>query len=139
LRLQGSDELGTLSDGGWQAVASDAQRVIEVLMRNRITERQLEEIRTTLPVYVGIGLNERQTPAVVALVGPLLKANFVLDPDGTERARREAQDRVEPVRVTIEKGETIVRDGDVVRPFDIERLEAVGLRNPTIEWRSIAA
>ncbi|HEY3109182.1 MAG TPA: HDIG domain-containing protein [Chloroflexota bacterium] len=139
LRPSVIDDLLTFSDGEWQAVAADAQRVVDVLMRNRITERQLEEIRTTLPAYVGIGLNDRQGPAVVALVGPLLKANFVLDPDGTERARREAQDRVEAVRVTIEKGETIVRDGDVVRPFDIERLEAVGLRNPTIEWRSIAA
>jgi putative nucleotidyltransferase with HDIG domain len=139
LRPSVIDDLLTFSDGDWQAVASDAQRVIDVLMRNRITERQLEEIRTTLPAYVGIGLNDRQGPAVVALVGPLLKANFVLDPDGTERVRREAQERIEPVRVTIEKGETIVRDGDVVRPFDIERLEAVGLRNPTIEWRSIVA
>src|SRR5439155_17476887 len=101
--------------------------------------RQLEDIRTTLPAYVSTSLSERQAGAVVALVAPLLKANFVLDPDATDRGRREAQDRVEPVRVTIEKGETIVRDGDVVRPFDIERLEAVGLRNPTIEWRSIAA
>jgi cyclic-di-AMP phosphodiesterase PgpH len=139
LRPSVVDDLLTFTDGDWQAVAADAQRVIDVLMRNRITERQLEEIRMTLPAYVGIGLNDRQTPAVVALVGPLLKANFVLDPDGTERARREAQERIEPIRVTIEKGETIVRDGDVVRPFDIERLEAVGLRNPTIEWRAIVA
>jgi putative nucleotidyltransferase with HDIG domain len=139
LRTSVIDDLLTFSDQDWQTVATDAQRVIDVLMRNRITERQLEEIRTTLPVYAGVGLNDRQTAAVVALVGPLLKANFVLDPDGTERARREAQDRIEAVRLTIEKGETIVRDGDVVRPFDIERLEAVGLRNPTIEWRAIGA
>jgi hypothetical protein len=133
------DDLLNFSDADWQAVAADAQRIVDVLMRGRITERQVEEIRTTLPAYVSTSLAERQSAAVVALVGPLLRPNFVLDPDATERARREAQDRVDPVRVTIEKGETILRDGDVVRAIDVERLEAVGLRSPTVEWRSIAA
>ena len=61
------DDLLTFSDGDWQAARPTRSASIDVLMRNRITERQLEEIRTTLPAYVGSGLNERQAPAVVAM------------------------------------------------------------------------
>src|SRR5439155_26496941 len=52
---------------------------------------------------------------------------------------KDAQGKVQPGRLTVEKGETILRDGDVVRALDLERLEAVGLRNPSIDWRSLGA
>lgn len=139
LRPAAIDDLLAFSDAEWQAVAADAQRIVDVLMRGRLTERQVEETRAALPAYLSSALTDRQSAAVVGLVAPLLRPNFVLDPDATERARRDAQDRIDPVRITIEKGETILRDGDVVRPIDVERLEAAGLRSPTVEWRSIAA
>lgn len=134
-----AEDIAGFTDSDWLAVAADAPRVMEILTRGRITERQLEDVRNALPAYVSSMLSERQAGAVHALVAPLLRANFILDPEATERARREAQDRVQPVRITIEKGETVLRDGDVVRALDLERLDATGLRNPTIDWRSISA
>jgi len=139
LRAQSIDDILALSDSEWQAVSNDAQRVFDIVMRGRITEAQVEQVRNVLPAYTNSSLAERQASLVVQLVLPLLRANFVLDQDATARARQEAQDRVQPVRVTIERGETILRDGDVVRPLDLERLEAAGLRNPSIDWRSLGA
>jgi putative nucleotidyltransferase with HDIG domain len=134
-----ADDLLAFSDLEWQAVANDAQRLFDIALRGRITQNQVDEARTSLAAFVNPTLSEKQAHAVVALASAMLRPNFVLDPEATERARREAQEGVQPIRLTIEKGETILRDGDVVRAIDLEKLEAAGLRNPAVEWRSIAA
>jgi putative nucleotidyltransferase with HDIG domain len=139
LRPQMVDDLLAFGDLEWQAVANDAQRLFDIALRGRITQNQVDEARTSLAAFVNPTLPEKQASVVVALASAMLRPNFVLDAEATERARREAQERVQPVRITIEKGETILRDGDVVRAIDLEKLEAAGLRNPTVEWRSIGA
>lgn len=132
------DDLLAFGDLEWQAVANDAQRLFDIALRGRITQNQVDEARTSLAAFVNPTLPDKQAGMVVALASSMLRPNFVLDPDATERARREAQERIQTVRLTIEKGETVLRDGDVVRAIDLEKLEAAGLRNPTVEWRSIA-
>ena len=41
------------------------------------------------------------------------------------------------MRFTVEKGEIVVREGNVVTALDLERLEALGLRNPSMDWPEI--
>jgi hypothetical protein len=43
-----------------------------------------------------------------------------------------------PIEVTYERGQTVVRDGQVVGPLELEALEALGLRNPELDWRLVA-
>ncbi|HEV8639148.1 MAG TPA: HDIG domain-containing protein [Chloroflexota bacterium] len=133
------DDILAFGDAEWTAVANDAQRVYDIVERGRITPRQVDEVRGGLPAFVNPSLTEKPSAVVAALVSSVVRPNYVLDQEATDRARREAQERVQPVRATIEKGETILRDGDVVRAIDLEKLEAAGLRNPSVEWRSIVA
>jgi putative nucleotidyltransferase with HDIG domain len=133
------DDILAFGDAEWLGVANDAQRVYDIVERGRVTPRQVDEVRSGLSAFVNPILSEKQAAVVAALVSSVVRPNYVLDQEATDRARREAQDRVQPVRATIEKGETILRDGDVVRAVDLEKLEAAGLRNPTVEWRSIGA
>lgn len=133
------DDLLAFDEAGWQAVSQDVLHVLDRLMRNRIAERQLEDVRASIPALVDLGLTDRQALAVSQLTRSFVKANFVIDVEATAKAKRDAQDGVDQVRVTIEKGETILRDGEIVRDIDIEKLQATGLRNPSFRWRDVLA
>ncbi|MHB0870338.1 MAG: HD family phosphohydrolase, partial [Chloroflexota bacterium] len=73
------------------------------------------------------------------LVQQFARVNYSPNPAETERLRREAQDAMAPVSKTVEKGEVILREGDVVRATDLEKLEALGLRNPAVDYHAISA
>jgi hypothetical protein len=55
-----------------------------------------------------------------------LRVNRTLDEAATEQRKSEAREAVEPVPVEVQAGQTIVRDGEIVRPEMIEMLEATG-------------
>jgi putative nucleotidyltransferase with HDIG domain len=84
-------------------------------------------------------LSSREAAVVIALARDFVAPTEEIDSAATIEARREASTAVQPVWVTIEKGETILRNGDVVGAADLEKLEAVGLRNPTIQWPAMLA
>jgi len=132
-------DIVAMASGEWLTVAAETQRVFDVVARGRISAPQLESTVAIVPGLVSPTLPERHARLVGALVRAHLRPNYIRDPVATERARRDAQDRVEPVRVTLERGETIIRDGTVVRTLDIEKLDAIGLRRAGIAWRDIAA
>ena len=71
------------------------------------------------------------------LAAAFIKANETLNVEETAARKREAQALVDPVRFAVEKGEIVVREGNVVTALDLERLEALGLRNASIEWTEI--
>lgn len=139
LSVQRIDEMLSLDELEWRGVTADAARVLDLALRNRITERQLDQVQASLPALVNPGLSERQANHVLILVRSHVKANYLLDAEATAKAKRDAQDRVQPVRLTVEKGESVIRDGDIVRDVDLERLEAIGLRNPEVPWKAFVA
>src|SRR5207253_10475342 len=50
-----------------------------------------------------------------------------------------ASNAVPPVFVTVSQGQTIIRYGDLVTPFQLEEAQAVGLLAPTRDWARILA
>lgn len=139
LPQQSIDEILALDEPSWRATVNEAVLVLEAVFRDKITEKQLPEVMTKLPTLVSPSLSGVQATVAVKLVESVLKPNFVVDQEATSRARREARESTPPVRVGIEKGEIILRDGDVVKATDVEKLDAAGLRNPTIQWNDITA
>jgi hypothetical protein len=133
------DSILAIDDGEWLTVSTETLNVIERVMRNRITEQQLEEARAALPSRVDPTISPALSTIVSQLARNFVRPNFVLDVEVTARNKREAADRVEPIRINIEKGETILRDGDVVREVDIEKLFSTGLRSPTFRWNNVLA
>jgi cyclic-di-AMP phosphodiesterase PgpH len=53
--------------------------------------------------------------------------------------RQQARDAVPPIFVTVAQGQTIIRYGDQVTPFQLEEAQAVGLLAPTTDWARILA
>lgn len=133
-----TDLLG-FDDSQWQRVSAETLRVVDRTMRQRIIPQQLADVRATVAAQVDPTMDDRQAGVVAALARSFIVPTEEVDQDATTAARKRAADEVTPVVVTIERGETILRNGDVVGAAEIEKLEAVGLRNPAIHWRDVSA
>jgi putative nucleotidyltransferase with HDIG domain len=121
----------------WQQVEAEVPRVLVRAMQGEIKESQLDSLRRRIPTLIGHGLTDTQADLVKALTRNLVTANTFYNAARTEEARQQARDDTPPVSVTIRQGEAIVRAGDLVRPVDIEALEAYGLWQQDPRWQSI--
>lgn len=133
------EQIVAQDDIHWQTTVIATQRLLDRTMRGRITAPQLSEVRLGLSSQLSPGLDERDASIVIALAQGFISPTEEIDQAATADARKDAADSVQPIRLTIEKGETILRNGDIVSAEDIEKLEATGLRNPTIRWSWILA
>ncbi|HTD76056.1 MAG TPA: HDIG domain-containing protein [Chloroflexota bacterium] len=131
--------LVTLDDYRWSTIGNEAQRVLQDIMKDRIPDDRLAEVRNEVPLRVSPFFAEADRAVVVELVQRFVRPNQVLNQDATTRAQQDAREAVAPVEQTYERGQTVVRDGQVVGPLEIEALEALGLRNPELDWQSVAA
>src|SRR5207244_12942226 len=61
---------------------------------------------------------------------PFIAPNSFFNRDKTEQERTLARERVGTVYRTIEKGEAIVREGEIITPLAIESMEQLGLLTP---------
>ncbi|HLH74984.1 MAG TPA: HDIG domain-containing protein [Chloroflexota bacterium] len=128
-----------LDDVQWREVVTDTLRLIDRTMSGQIKPEQVNEAKATLGNQVEPGLDQRENQVIVDLARNFIGPTEQIDTAATAAARNEAASAVQPVRVTIEKGESILRTGDIVTASDLERLEAVGLRNPMIQWPEVLA
>src|SRR5438874_183525 len=131
--------LVTLDDYRWSTIGNEAQRVLQDIMKDRIPDDRLAEVRNEVPRRVSPFFADADRAVVVELVQRFVRPNQVLNQDATTRAQQDAREAVAPVEQTYERGQTVVRDGQVVGPLEIEALEALGLRNPELDWQSVAA
>src|SRR5438067_1654752 len=131
--------LVTLDDYRWSTIGNEAQRGLQDIMKDRIPDDRLAEVRNEVPLRVSPFFADVDRAVVVELVQRFVRSNQVLNQDATIRAQQDAREAVAPVEQTYERGQTVVRDGQVVGPLEIEALEALGLRNPELDWQSVGA
>ncbi|MEP7003911.1 MAG: HDIG domain-containing metalloprotein [Chloroflexota bacterium] len=80
--------------------------------------------------------NDRQKRVGTELIKQNLQPNLIFDAIATAGAQQAARNNVSPVQVQVTAGEVVVRDGQVVTEQDLEKLRALGLVNPGIDWKS---
>ena len=132
------DLILTLPEDDWQEVKDETVRVLVRAMQGvEIRESQVESVRRRLPTLVALGMSDEQADVVEGIAGSLVTANTFYNAARTEEARQQARENTSPVQVTIRKGEAIVREGSLVRPVDIEALDAYGLRQQEIQWQAV--
>ncbi|MDH7474389.1 MAG: HDIG domain-containing protein [Anaerolineae bacterium] len=129
----------SMPEDSWQTVKKEVIHVLDQAMRAEIREGQLSETKRTIPTLVSLDLSEDQVQVVVSLTRDLIQPNAFYNAERTAEARQAARDAVQPVQRTIEKGEVILREGDLVTPLAVEALDAYNLRQPASDWRDIAS
>ena len=124
----------TLSDAAWARVKAEMPTVLDRALRDEIREDQLEAKRRQVPTLVGLELSEEESAVTAVLVQALMRPNSRYNAEKTAEAREQANARVAPVMVSVQKGEIILRAGDRVQPEDLETLEALDLRQSDWSW-----
>ena len=137
--LTGDDarQLLLLDATNWNIVTSAARRLLEETLAQTITIEQLAQIKDMLPNRLDGGINGIARNAAVALARPYVKSNQTEDVEATARNREQARAAVKPVTVTVQEGQTIVRDGDIVTSAQREQLEKLGFLQRQLPWSAL--
>ncbi len=83
--------------------------------RNNLLER-LKQIRS---------LSDAEVQAFHSALAPLIQASVVFDSVLTEKAKDSIADSVEPVTVSLKRGQTIAREGDPITPERLSQIAAI--------------
>lgn len=130
-------QLLLLDATNWDIVTVAARRLLEETMAQTITIEQLAQIKDMLPNRVDSAINGTDRSAAVALARPYVKSNQTEDVEATARNRDQARAAVKPVTVTVQEGQTIVRDGDIVTSDQREQLEKLGFLQRQLPWSAL--
>jgi cyclic-di-AMP phosphodiesterase PgpH len=128
-----------MSEERWQVFSNTLPRVLFEVLSERVTAERLRDLKAELPVRLSSIGWEAERALAVDLIHKMARPNYSPNPAETARLKKEAQDAVAPITKSLERGEIILREGDVVRATDLERLEALGLRNPAVDWQAIVS
>jgi putative nucleotidyltransferase with HDIG domain len=120
----------------WAVVRTEAARVLDASERTELRDTEVDETRTRLSGRMAGGLDEAERMLAAELIEPLVVPNSSLSLPLTTTARAAAAAEVQPVRVTIRPGEVIVRNGSPFAATDIEKIDALGLRQTLPDFTS---
>jgi putative nucleotidyltransferase with HDIG domain len=135
------DSLLTFSDTEYQYWRNSGvmSAFDKVMGDNRLaSSADVERARSTLGDVLVPALNSEQRAAAIAFISPLIAINVRLDPEQTQQRRLDAAANVKPVSVTVQKGEVILRQGELATPEAIEKMEEAGLLTRNLSLASVA-
>ncbi len=116
-----------LDGARWAAVRTEAARVLDATLRTELLDTQVAETRANIAGRMGGDLDEAARMLAAELIAPLIVPNSSFDQTLTDQARDKAAEEVQPVRVEIAQGQTVVRNGEPLTAADLEVIEALGL------------
>src|SRR2546425_3727244 len=125
-------------EGTVATVFKSAGDILQQLETNGIKADTLKSASDTAQTRAGaLKLDATGASVVATLVRANLKVNYLQAE--TVLKRQQASDAVPAVFVTVAQGQTIIRYGDLVTPFQLEEAQAVGLLAPKADWARILA
>jgi cyclic-di-AMP phosphodiesterase PgpH len=132
------ESLFDLDPAGWSRVRAESVRLLEEVFSEEISSEDVAGVRDGMPQRTDPQLAASERNLAVALARPYVRANVEVDEEATTEAREAAAADVEPVMLTVQSGQVIVREGDPVTRYHIEQLEHFGLLSPEQTWDQFA-
>jgi hypothetical protein len=123
-----------LSAEDWQIVVTEMPLTLDRVMRDEIRENNLAAARRRAPALIDSNVNETASEVIADLVQGLIRPNSIFNDERTEDARNQARTAVAVQQQTLERGEKIIRAGDVADAEQVEALQQVGLLQPAWDW-----
>jgi len=120
----------------FEPLSKELDAALKTLYAQGIRPEQLDAARAETAKALPPGWTERQKRIGAELLKQLLQANWTFDATATATAQQAARNGVAPVQVQVTLGEVVVREGQVVTAQELEKLRALGLVNPGIDWKS---
>jgi putative nucleotidyltransferase with HDIG domain len=122
----------------WAVVRTEAARVLDATERTELRDSEVADARNRLSGRMAGGLDEAERMLAAELIGPLLVPNSSFSDVLTAQARDRAAEAVAPVKISILRGQVIVRSGERVSPSEIEEIDALGLGQTSPDVASFA-
>ncbi|MGI8423260.1 MAG: HD family phosphohydrolase, partial [Chloroflexota bacterium] len=128
----------SMAENDWLTVNGEALRILDENVRERVRAEDLADRRAIAISQISPALSPVQQALVADIVALYTRPNVLVNAPETDRARQTARDRVQPVLVTVERGDTVLRQGDVLTAEDVEKLEALGLGTRAFDLQNAA-
>ena len=121
-----------------EKIRVDIKSSMRKIMEQGIKEDDLENAKKQLIREISeISIDYYDALIASDIATSLLLPSLFLNEEDTEKRRQEAITSVDDVIRTIQKGQIIIRKGEVVTSEDIAILNALGLKNPKINFSNI--
>lgn len=130
--------LASLPTPRWTALAAEGRRVLDQAQAGALREDALAEARQTAREAVSVDLAPDERELAGDLAAAHISANLALSPEDTAAAREAERAAVDPVRVSVQRNEAVVRAGDPISTLDYEKLTELGLTEPAGDLRPVA-
>lgn len=129
----------SVPDSDLNAIEGTVANQVDLAYRDRITSENIDNKKDE---FQKIALNLTQDMgknSIIADIGSLyLKPNYFFDEQATIALKREAKEGVLPVVVNKQKGEIVVREGEVVSSSQVKILKELGLMKRGIDLTRLA-
>ncbi len=128
-----------LSDADWQATQTGMSRIAKRMMAQGIPQGLPKEVlqeATRLQASDEVP-EAAQTFAVEGLTA-ILQPNLARDLEGTKQLAELAAQKVKPVTIEVQQGETIVAEGQEIAPSEFVLLDYFGLSRRGVNWLGLA-
>ncbi|MBI3915115.1 MAG: HDIG domain-containing protein [Chloroflexi bacterium] len=119
-----------LEENVFHRVVSETVYVVDVAMRDEIRPTEFSAASAKVPARVSLALSADEADLTAQWARAFIAPNSFLNPLRTAEQHAIARERVGTVYRTIEKGEAVVREGEIVSPLVLEALEALGILRP---------
>lgn len=129
--------LQKLTPERWAAVRDEAGRVLDSVERSELRDTEVAAVRARLAGRM-VGLSSAEAQLAAELIGPLLVPNSSYSEELTNQARDRAAEAVDPVVVSIQRGEILVRRGEPIDEVAFEKIAAFGLDEPRLDLARLA-
>lgn len=112
----------------------------DAVMRDRrlTSDSDVQAARASLVdrLSPSLGVDDKATAA--AFISSVLTVNVHLDEAATQQRREQAAANIKPVMLTVQKGEVVLRQGELATPESLEKMQAAGLLSKGISVQSVA-
>ena len=126
-----------LNQTQWMLVQDETTRLLESAREERIASEQLSTAKAQLALRIAPSISRDERTVISDLLQVLVQPNLKVNAAATEQLRKAAMDAVDPVVVSVNKGETIVPDGQILTELHMEKLAAAGLLESRITWQQV--
>ena len=109
------------------------------ILHGGITEKDYEKdnIKNVIQNNLVSNVSKRQISVITALLEQVIVPNLVVDEAATEIAKMNAQDSVKPYKVTFQKGDKIVFEGEPVTRLKRDALRQAGYNVYELNWQGV--
>jgi hypothetical protein len=120
------------SNRDWASVNSETLAVLDNELRSSIRPDNVESVKKEIERKVSFNLGQNEADIVKRLVGVMLVPNTNFDEGLTQVARKQARESVKSVERSYEADQIVVRSGQIISAADVEALDKLNLRRPTL-------